>query len=146
MTPDDVRLTAQLVVTKRVNGVSDASVEALAKRVLELEAAAEEHAANVRHVEREACERVALRYVDEFGSHAGYIAAAIRARGAQASIGRGDPVVWEPVPDDVVLAVCVHYRDELVKAFERAPDAATWRECIDSVRMLNKPVRPTGGK
>lgn len=83
MNADDVRWLAQKVVAKAFHGVSDASVEALARRVLELEADAEEHADNVRAVEREACERVALRYVDEFGSHAGYIAAAIRARGGK---------------------------------------------------------------
>ena len=41
MTPDDVRLTAQLVVDKRVHCVTDESVEALARRVLELEAQVE---------------------------------------------------------------------------------------------------------
>lgn len=98
---DDVRWLAQKVVAKAFHGVSDASVEALARRVLELEA-------------------------------------------SQGFTGAGDPVLWDPVPDDVAVAVCVHYRDELVKAFERAPDSATWRECIDSVRMLGKSVRARG--
>ena len=39
MTPDDVRMTARLVVDKRVHCVSDEAVMALAKRVLELESA-----------------------------------------------------------------------------------------------------------
>jgi len=38
MTPADVRLTAQLVVDKRVHCVSDEAVMAMARRVLELEA------------------------------------------------------------------------------------------------------------
>ncbi len=42
MNVDDVRLTAQLVVQRKVHCVSDASVEALAKRVLELEARIDE--------------------------------------------------------------------------------------------------------
>lgn len=77
MNADDVRLTAQLVVGKRVHAVSDAAVEAMARRVLELEADAEEHADNVRAVEREACANTA--------SVAGYPSAAarIRARGAK---------------------------------------------------------------
>ena len=37
MSPADVRLTAQLVVDRRVNCVSDEAVMALARRVLELE-------------------------------------------------------------------------------------------------------------
>lgn len=37
MTPADVRLTAQLVVDKRVHCVSDEAVMAMARRVLELE-------------------------------------------------------------------------------------------------------------
>jgi hypothetical protein len=37
MTPDDVRWLAQKVVARAFHAVSDASVEALAKRVLELE-------------------------------------------------------------------------------------------------------------
>lgn len=83
MTADDVRWVAQKLVDGFFDNVSTESVKALARRVLELEADAEEHADNVRAVEREACERVALRYVDEFGSHAVYIAEAIRARGAK---------------------------------------------------------------
>lgn len=39
MTPADVRLTAQLVVDKRVHCVTDEAVEAMARRVLELEVA-----------------------------------------------------------------------------------------------------------
>lgn len=38
MTPDDVRLTAQLVAAGRVHCVSDAATLAMARRVLELEA------------------------------------------------------------------------------------------------------------
>ena len=86
MTPDDLRLTAQLVVDRRVHCVSDEAVMALARRVLELEADAEEHAANVRHVEREACARLFDPIDDrrqswELFSH--QVAAAIRARGAK---------------------------------------------------------------
>ena len=61
---DDVRLTAQLVVAKRVHCISDTAVEALARRVLELESVLEV----VREVgeaskEREACAKVC----DDFG-------------------------------------------------------------------------------
>lgn len=59
MNADDVRWLAQKVVAKAFHGVSDASVEALARRVLELEADAKEHADNVRAVEREACAKFA---------------------------------------------------------------------------------------
>lgn len=53
MTPDDVRLTAQLVVARRVHCVSDAAVEAMARRVLELEAVLEV----VREVGVDVCPR-----------------------------------------------------------------------------------------
>lgn len=76
MTPDDVRWLAQRVVAKAFHGVSDASVEALARRVLELEADAD----NVRTVEREACayevERMGLMHPAEAAKR-------IRARGGK---------------------------------------------------------------
>jgi hypothetical protein len=93
MTADDVRLTAQLVVQRKVHCVSDASVEALAKRVLELEQHevalseslqqmtdyAEAHAANARTLALEECARIAeaWRPLDPHGSR---IAEHIRAR------------------------------------------------------------------
>ena len=85
MTPDDVRLTARLVVDRRVHVVTDEAVMALARRVLELESDAEEHAANVRHVEREACAKLCkniwlLRRGLECGT-AQECYVAIRARG-----------------------------------------------------------------
>lgn len=85
MTPDDVRMTARLVVDRRVHCVSDEAVMALARRVLELESDAE-HAANVRHVEREACAKLCDRLA-AMESHSpndfDECAAAIRARGTK---------------------------------------------------------------
>lgn len=89
MTPlsDDTRLIAQLVVGRRVHCVGDESVMALAKRVLELEADAEEHADNVRAVEREACAvagAAAVRHSQQTTDQCrADVAAAIRARGAK---------------------------------------------------------------
>lgn len=92
MTPDDVRMIAQLVVNRRVHCVGDESVLALAKRVLELEEDAEEHAANVRAVEREACAKLCDAYGWNNRARAGFVdrtcealGAAIRARGRQPS-------------------------------------------------------------
>lgn len=82
MTPDDVRWLAQKVVAKAFHGVTDASVEALARRVLELEADAEEHADNVRAVEREACAELYWEMADR-GDCIDDIFAAIRARGVK---------------------------------------------------------------
>lgn len=82
MTADDARLIAQLVAGKRVHCVSDEAVMALARRVLELESDAEEHAAYVRAVEREACAKLVEQWVG--GILAGVnCAAAIRARGGK---------------------------------------------------------------
>ena len=80
MTPDDLRLTARLVVDRRVHCVSDDAVMALARRVLELESDAEEHAANVRHVEREACAKLCDE-ADWRTAQPALLAKVIRARG-----------------------------------------------------------------
>ena len=105
MTPNDVRLTAQLVVGDRVHCVSDEAVKALAARVLELEAQAQH----------------------------------------PLCIGQGDPIQWTPVPDDVVVAVCVEYRKKVVEALKAWMEkqryggyagGPTWVEVIESVRML----------
>lgn len=53
MSPDDVRLTAQLVAAGRVHCVSDAATLAMARRVLELEAVA---------VERDMAQRAAAHW------------------------------------------------------------------------------------
>ena len=108
MTPDDVRLTAQLVVDKRVHCCSDDAVMALARRVLELEVALDAVRAvgvsverredgtglavtNTRAVdevaaEREACAKLCERLSDESNQPSfpfDHCAAAIRARGAK---------------------------------------------------------------
>lgn len=88
MNADDVRWLAQKVAAKAFHGISDASVEALARRVLELEADAEEHAANVRAVEREACAVAAEQEVASWWGEARRtigvkVVEAIRARGGK---------------------------------------------------------------
>lgn len=100
MTADDVRWLAQKVVAKAFHGVSDASVEALARRVLELESTVEriydgEHGwectdcgrptangtcTQCRHgtsppklavkAEREACAQLAAQMAEEFSDTA----------------------------------------------------------------------------
>ena len=93
MTTDDLRLTAQLVAAGRVHCVSDEAVEALARRVLELErwaALAAQEAIDVEAVEREACAKLveskahAWRSAREVHQSAfEYLASQIRARGAR---------------------------------------------------------------
>lgn len=61
MSPDDVRMTAQLVVGRRVHCVSDEAVEAMARRVLELEGADDVlfHSIELaQRTEREACAKL----------------------------------------------------------------------------------------
>lgn len=78
---DDVRLTAQLVAGRKVHCVSDASVEALARRVLELEGAVAD--------EREACAiagAAAVRHSQQTTDQCrAAVAAAIRARSRKVS-------------------------------------------------------------
>lgn len=97
MTPADVRLTAQLVVDKRVPCVTDDSVMALARRVLELEGEVERWviAANQYRfhqtteaavkAEREACALLVGDYVDLASGNRVRtdFAIAIRARGGK---------------------------------------------------------------
>ena len=85
MTPDDLRLTVRLVAAGRIHSVSDDAVMAMARRVLELESDAEEHAANVRLVEREACAKLCEKRGEEGFMLEAHLrmAAAIRARGGQ---------------------------------------------------------------
>lgn len=101
MTADDVRLTAQLVVDGRVHCVSDAAVEALARRVLELEADAAQWAIAASQygfhqtteaavkAEREACARLCdddandREASDSWREAARTLASVIRARGAK---------------------------------------------------------------
>jgi hypothetical protein len=130
---DDVRWLAQKVVAKAFHAVSDASVEALAKRVLELEAVVD------------ACRSVGVD-VTRREDGAGWAVSNTRAPDTEehAAIGRGDPVKWEPVPSDVVVAVCVEYREKVVTALkewmENTPYTArarrSWVDVIESVRML----------
>lgn len=103
--PDDVRWVAGIVARGAVHCVSDETVKALAKRVLELEAQAQH----------------------------------------PLCIGQGDPIQWTPVPDDVVVAVCVEYRKKVVEALKAWMEkqryggyagGPTWVEVIESVRML----------
>lgn len=89
MTPDDVRMTAQLVVDGRVHCVSDEAVKALAQRVLELErwvALAALEAIDVEAAEREACAKLCDRLAADSSQPPNDFdecAAAIRARGAK---------------------------------------------------------------
>lgn len=99
MTADDVRRTAQLVVDGRVHCVSDAAVEALARRVLELEADAAQWAIAASQygfhqtteaavkAEREACAKLCDRLAAMESSTApndfDECAAAIRTRGGK---------------------------------------------------------------
>lgn len=92
MTADDVRLTAQLVVDGRVHCVSDAAVEALARRVLELEGERLSWALSVKTGEvheREACARLCdddandREASDSWREAARTLASVIRARGAK---------------------------------------------------------------
>jgi len=71
VTPADVRLTAQLVVDKRVFSITDASLEAMARRVLELE----QHETALTQSLEQMTARVDQACRD--------VAAAIRARGAK---------------------------------------------------------------
>lgn len=92
MTADDVRWLAQKVVAKAFHGVSDASVEALERRVLELEGERLSWALSVKTGEvheREACARLCdddandREASDSWREAARTLASVIRARGAK---------------------------------------------------------------
>lgn len=87
MTPADVKWAAGIIARGAVHCVSDETVKALAKRVLELEADAEEHAEMVRQTEREACVRVAVAAIRHSQQTTDQcradVASAIRARGGK---------------------------------------------------------------